>query len=425
MPDLNLSNTTLTDRLQTLNDPYAAGSHRLVIWASSWEMIKTTPWLGIGAGMFWLVYPQYRSPLDSSGGFYAHNDYLQIWIENGLPALLLLCASLIITLIYFIKLIRTEISPERRIELTGIFSGLFAISLHSLFTFNFYILSILVLSGIFLARFNQLCTNDATRFITLHIKNNTRLFLVLISIVYVFISHSLYSEWRSDSYREQALSFAIQNNYVEADQMLTQAIKQQPSEAIYLNRASLLIRLLQQTPASAVDSKQVLFDTALRSIEKAAALNPYRSYRHLLKGRLYAENPTFAQDTYKQAEVAFKQSLQLNPRQFRAHYALALLYAKKGLLLEAATLLNEGIGNKPLLTGIYNKLPYWQLALRVNHSLGNMDQVNKIAKMIKTTLPERETDYLLDEIIENIVNSNTSDYNFNEYDDSAEPRLKI
>lgn len=426
MPNLHVSGSDIATRLQTLNDPYTAGSHRFYIWESSWEMIKTFPWLGIGAGMFWLVYPQYRSPQDvTSGGFYVHNDYLQVWVENGLPAFILLCSLLIIVLVYFIRKLKTETNHSRKIEIAGIFSGLFAISLHSLVTFNYYILSILILSGIFLARFNHLCLNDSTRFITIDIKNKSRLFLALTTLIFVLISNSLFSKWQSDNYRKQALSLIEKNNYVVADQMLGQATKLHPSEGIYLTRAFMLIKLLQQTPSHATGTKQILFDTALSTLEKAAALNPYRSYHYLVKGRLYAENPQFGGNySYEQAKNAFNKSLQLDPRQYRAHYALALLYARNDSPHQASKLLNEGL-DKPLIKKIKNKLPYLQLALRVNHSVSNTDAVYKIAEMIRTKLPSRAEPYTLDEIIKNIVNSNTSDYNFNEYDDSSESRIKM
>src|SRR5581483_2192840 len=76
-------------RLATLSDPGNAGVERFLIWRGSWEMLMAKPWWGIGLGSYYLAWPPYRDPADQTLGFFVHNDYLQIWIEAGLPALLL------------------------------------------------------------------------------------------------------------------------------------------------------------------------------------------------------------------------------------------------------------------------------------------------------------------------------------------------
>lgn len=424
MSDLHAS-SGIVDRLQALNDPYSAGASRFYIWESSWEMIKATPWLGVGAGMFWLVYPQYRSPLDLSAGFYVHNDYLQVWIENGLPALILLCMLLITVLVYYLRSIKIVTDHRRRIELAGIFSGLLAISFHSLFTFNFYILSILVLGGIFLARFNHLYAHGSTRFITINFSGKTFFFHALITIIFIFIASLLAREGLSEHYRKQALALIANNNYVIADQILRKAEVIRSSERIYLTRTHMLIKLLQQTPLHATATRQVLFDTALAALDKSTALNPHRSFLYLLKGRLYAENPQLGGDNgFQQAENLLLKSLQLNPNQYRARYALALHYANNNLSHEASKVLNAGLEQPFMKTGT-NIVPYLQLALRLNHEAGNIDAVNKIAHLAMEQMPKRENPYTIDEIINNVVNSNTSSYNFNVYDDENESLIKM
>lgn len=79
-------------RVTMLVDPADAASPRLLIWRGSWEMLMNHPWWGIGLGTYYLAWPPYRDPADQSLWFFVHNDYLQIWIEAGLPALLLLLA---------------------------------------------------------------------------------------------------------------------------------------------------------------------------------------------------------------------------------------------------------------------------------------------------------------------------------------------
>jgi hypothetical protein len=87
-----LQNGEVGARLGTLAKLGSADDGRFLIWERAWQMLMDAPWWGIGLGTYWLHWPPYRNPLDSSGGFYVHNDYLQIWIETGLPGLLLLLA---------------------------------------------------------------------------------------------------------------------------------------------------------------------------------------------------------------------------------------------------------------------------------------------------------------------------------------------
>ncbi|MCK4742569.1 MAG: O-antigen ligase family protein [Sulfuriflexus sp.] len=423
MPNFHVSDGDIASRLQTLSDPYSAGANRFYIWESTWEMIKTSLWLGIGAGMFWFVYPQYRSSLDTSGGYYIHNDYLQIWLENGLPALVLLCCLFIMVLIRYIKTITRETDTYKKIELTGIFSGLFAISLHSLVTFNYYIISILILCGIFLARFNQLCLNKSDKFITINIKNKSAIFLTLISIIFFFIGNELRLNYFTYDYNKQAQPFIASGNYVVADDLLRKATESRHTEKNYLTHAYMLLKLLAQTPAHAKETKQNLFNTALSDINKAASLNSHRSYLYLLKGRLYAENPKFVKNnSHQQAEIAFLKSLELDPRQFRARYALALLYLRNNMPTKGAQLLNEGLKTNFMRLPI-NKMPYLQLNLRLNQKAGDINTVNAMALLIQKQLTKRKKLPSIAEIINNVVNSGSSGYNFDEYDKFSNPKI--
>ncbi|MEE2887437.1 MAG: O-antigen ligase family protein, partial [Planctomycetota bacterium] len=72
---------------------------RLALWRGGLAMVGERPWLGHGAGQFSTQYPRFRTreelELSSfhrrflSAPATAHNDYLQILIEGGIPALLL------------------------------------------------------------------------------------------------------------------------------------------------------------------------------------------------------------------------------------------------------------------------------------------------------------------------------------------------
>jgi O-antigen ligase len=74
-------------------------SERLLMWQSAWEIIKTAPAVGMGIGTYYITEPAVRHMDNESAGFFAHNDYLQFWLETGFIGL-----RLIATIISSIRL---------------------------------------------------------------------------------------------------------------------------------------------------------------------------------------------------------------------------------------------------------------------------------------------------------------------------------
>ena len=140
-------------RLAALLDPVRTTSERLLIWRQSWELLRQSPWWGVGLGLYSLFWERYRHPHDGSAGFFAHNDYLQLWIEVGLPGLILFLAVLAAAGWLFARLLRDRrLAGEDRIETAGLFAGFIATAAHALIEFPFYIPPILAACGLVLAR---------------------------------------------------------------------------------------------------------------------------------------------------------------------------------------------------------------------------------------------------------------------------------
>ncbi|MFZ2385714.1 MAG: O-antigen ligase family protein [Candidatus Omnitrophota bacterium] len=59
---------------------------RFSIWRSCWQMIKEHILLGRGLGTFMSYFPSFSS--DFKSAYYAHNCYLQMWVESGVFSLL-------------------------------------------------------------------------------------------------------------------------------------------------------------------------------------------------------------------------------------------------------------------------------------------------------------------------------------------------
>nr|WP_315480473.1 O-antigen ligase family protein [uncultured Rhodoferax sp.] len=67
---------------------YAEGSfsYRSMMWKGTARMLMGEPWLGVGAGAWEVYIPLFQGPsADEEPDYYAHNEYLQLLAEYGLP----------------------------------------------------------------------------------------------------------------------------------------------------------------------------------------------------------------------------------------------------------------------------------------------------------------------------------------------------
>ena len=85
-----------------LNDKLAASNAtsfgtRQTMWSTTIPAIKANGLVGSGVGSFPQVYPQYEDPAAVTTTFvnHAHNDYLEVALEAGIPGVLLVVAFLI------------------------------------------------------------------------------------------------------------------------------------------------------------------------------------------------------------------------------------------------------------------------------------------------------------------------------------------
>lgn len=144
---------------RTLNlEQDASTSARLQLWKSAAEIAKDHPLTGTGWGTFVSQYPAYRDPRENTtAGFYAHNDYLQLAAEGGIPALVLMLGILAGLLLQLKRSLAFKENP-RALEATGLLLGSLALFIHAGVNFIFYFAFMNILAGLFAARGVQLIT---------------------------------------------------------------------------------------------------------------------------------------------------------------------------------------------------------------------------------------------------------------------------
>jgi len=79
------------ERIMSIINPTDTSSTlRIALWESTIAMIMDKPLLGIGWGSYWLVYPEYDFFINNAEVkiFHAHNMYLNIAAEIGIPGLI-------------------------------------------------------------------------------------------------------------------------------------------------------------------------------------------------------------------------------------------------------------------------------------------------------------------------------------------------
>lgn len=115
-------------------DPTTGRAH---FWRVTLDIIRAHPLTGTGLGSYGLAYPQY----DTRGGTLrveqAHNDYLQVLSDAGIPGALL--GLFFIVTLFRLGLTRTSSQdPFRRGVAIGALAGCFAVLVHSFFDFTLH-----------------------------------------------------------------------------------------------------------------------------------------------------------------------------------------------------------------------------------------------------------------------------------------------
>ena len=116
---------------------------RTVMWGTAWKMIEARPFLGQGLNTFMANFLDYAIG-PNNGPAYAHNCFLQITAETGIPGLaifLLFLGALFVTWRTALRKAGTSVEEDRaelRVVLLGLAAGLLAFLVQSLFDTNLY-----------------------------------------------------------------------------------------------------------------------------------------------------------------------------------------------------------------------------------------------------------------------------------------------
>jgi O-antigen ligase len=131
----------VVSRFGFVADDLAGGSGRTAVWRDSLGAVSDFWLTGSGASSFQYVYPMYRSFGGRRFYSWAHNDYLQVGVEFGIPGLAL-TAALAIAILRRARRVRRDLldSGSSLVRLhAGYCAAAFAAALHSFTDFGLHL----------------------------------------------------------------------------------------------------------------------------------------------------------------------------------------------------------------------------------------------------------------------------------------------
>jgi O-antigen ligase len=126
-------------RFESLGQEFSGDQSRLSMWPGTLKLIAQHPIVGTGLGTFPVVYTEVQTTFLTQFVNHAHNDYLEITSDLGIPAALLLFASIFFVLWHAVRAFlhgEGKYGPAVSLACVG---SIAAILLHSSTDFNLHI----------------------------------------------------------------------------------------------------------------------------------------------------------------------------------------------------------------------------------------------------------------------------------------------
>ncbi len=129
---------------------------RVELWKRAFDVIRARPWFGTGINTYSVAHEKYDTNKNwRVRGYYAHNGYLQLAAEIGIPGICFFFLFLLSFFLVSLRRINRICDPPARLSLNGALTGLLAFLLYGLFDTNLQspqsLMSFWFLAGVVLA----------------------------------------------------------------------------------------------------------------------------------------------------------------------------------------------------------------------------------------------------------------------------------
>ena len=327
---LNKSAITVTERaMSTFDEQDPSINTRLLMWRTTFEMIKDKPIFGSGIGTFRMNYLDYQAQLLKENPnhikYYTkvgetHNEYLQICAELGIIGL-----GLFLLIFYFIfhtvfNFYRRNKNGEDRLIILGLIMGITCFMIHSLFTFP---LHVPVLGAIFFIivgltvkyaeDYNVLENYVPEKMIkkinlSLNPKIKIIFFVMLFIMMILLIDGMVIKPYVAEIYYFKGIVSNEKGSYIDAASNFEYAAQLDPYNG----------RILHASGTSYFNL--MIYDKGENILQRTKKyIVDVNTYDNL--GLLYSRLKK-----YLKAEEEFKRAIYLNPKFNKAYYNLGYLY---------------------------------------------------------------------------------------------------
>jgi len=282
-------------------------SERMGYWTTSVRAAAEAPLIGTGAGTFGNVYLRHIEP-GAGETRYAHNLFIQLLVETGLPGL---AAIVVVFFIFFLRCFKgiREGGEKDATLVAGVAAGGAAFLVHNLVDFTYFVPETAVLFWFYFGLASGQGREDRPGGSTKALLLKT--VLAVLGMVFCFF---------------------YAKSYLAA---------QRESEALYILRENGI------TSADAARSNPAPYE-AVRLAGEAVSLKPFDSVLRAFLAGLYEGEASIKGPEYiARAEAQYKEAIRLSPRYPYNYRDLGILYLKLGQKEKAREQFQRALDNYP------------------------------------------------------------------------------
>jgi len=326
---MNKSAITVPQRaLSTFDKRDTSINTRILIWKTTFNMIKDNPLFGSGIGSFKINYLNYQAKYLNEYPAYskywikageAHNEYLQIWAELGIVGLVLFLSIIYFFYDLIINFFNENKNDKKKIIIIGLFTGITCFLIHSLFSFPLHVPALgsafFMITGLtvrFTKGFNLNKENQRNIIIkSVNTKNNKYkiIFVIIILAFAIFLVNNIVIKpYISELYYFKGMIFNLNYKFKDSLPLLSYAADLSPHNG----------RIVHALGATYYNLNR--YDEAIECFSRARKYE-IDKYTFYLSGLCY-----FNKKMYEEAEEEFKYAIYLEPKFTESYYSLGLLH---------------------------------------------------------------------------------------------------
>jgi O-antigen ligase len=341
-------------------------SSRWLLFSTTIDMIRNSHWYGAGSGMFFYTYPPLQPLGDHSAGYLVHNDYLQFLYEQGIPGFaifsffgVLLCYRGY----YLVKDGKGMLAPLY----PGLLAGIAAVAIHSLVTFNFYVLYILIVMGFYAGLIVRYAPSSTlVPAFTYTLKIDWKIW-TLLGVLALASIKSIVLPGYADAVSKGVLDTVYNDGHPEYwYEVYTDLRALAPDNPQYPWLAAMA--LADSGRGKSAVQREAILHKCRQLLRESRNLNSFASEVYSTEALILYEYKDVAVDTwYKEAKSLAKKALEKRPRDTRTRKLLAQIMVAGEEKRAALKVLADGL-NLPNNTDMQYYRYGWELAKRLGDS---------------------------------------------------------